>query len=144
MNKLAIIVIIPVLIAGVMTTAGAVNMGIIKQIESGGNSRAVSSAGARGLYQIMSITLKSYNQRHRKDYTGKDLFNGEINRKIAGWYLHQRIPAMLRYYEIPVNTKTIIWSYNAGISRCKKGVMPESTRQYIKQYRRLSNERYDS
>jgi len=137
MNKLAIIVIIPVLVTGVVTTVGAVNMGIIKQIESGGNSRAVGNAGEVGLFQILSVVRKSYNQRTHHSYSRKDLFNPKINRKIASWYLNIRIPEMLCYYKIPVNIKTTIWAYNAGIGNLVNGMMPKITKEYLEAYRKL-------
>jgi len=140
MNKSVTAVVILVLIAGMMTTAGAVDMDIIKQIESGGNPRAVGNAGEIGLYQLMPVVRKSYNQRTDHNYSRNDLFDPEINHKIADWYLHNRIPEMLRYYRIPVNTKTIIWSYNAGIGNLVNGIMPQTTKIYIERYRRLNNE----
>lgn len=118
--------------------AKAVDMDAVKHIESRGNPRAVSEAGAIGLYQVMPITLKSYNQRHKRDYTKEDLFNGDVNEKIADWYLHTRIPEMLRYYDIKVNDYNVLWAYNAGIGRVRQGVMPEETKGYIRKYQRIT------
>ena len=122
------------LIIAVGVTAQAINMEAIKQIESGGDPNAVGKAGEVGLYQIMPIVRKSYNQRTGHNYSRSDLFDPEINYQIADWYLHERIPEMLRYYEIEVNVTNIIWAYNAGIARVRDGIMPDITERYIEKY----------
>ena len=122
------------MVALISLGVSAVNMEAIRYIESRGNPQAVGESGEIGLYQIMPITLKSYNQRHEVNYTKSDLFTPEINEKIASWYLEQRIPEMLRYYGLKTSIKNILWAYNAGISRVREGVMPEVTKQYIEQY----------
>lgn len=121
-----------------LVSAAEIDLEAVKEIESGGNPRAVGNAGERGLYQIMPITLRSFNQRHEKTYSKDDLFNPEINRKIARWYLTKRIPEMLKFYGKPVTPKYIIWAYNAGIGRVNDGVMPEVTKRYLEKYKRLT------
>lgn len=116
--------------------AKAVDMDVIKHIESRGKAHAVSKTGAIGLYQIMPIVLESYNQRHRQNYREHDLFDADVNKEIADWYLHTRIPEMLRYYNIKVNDYNILWAYNAGIGRVRQGIMPKETKDYIYQYKR--------
>jgi len=41
---------------------------------------------------------------------------------------------MLRYYGISVTVKNVLWAYNAGIGRVVDGIMPETTKQYIRRY----------
>lgn len=114
-----------------------VNLEAVKTIESNGNPHAVSHAGAVGLFQVMPVTLEEYNNFHLATYERKDLFNPEVNRKIAEWYLSDRIPDMLKYYDKAVTTRNILWAYNAGIGRLVDGVLPEETKNYIAKYRRL-------
>lgn len=116
-----------------------VNMEIIKKIESNGNPRAIGEAGEVGLFQITPIVRKSYNKRTDHNYIRNDLFNPRINRKIARWYLTERIPQMLRAFNLEVTVKNIIWSYNAGINRVLNGFLPDITKQYIKKYRKRCN-----
>lgn len=117
----------------------SINMNTIKTIESNGNPSAYNkSSGARGLYQITPICLKEWNNFHKKEqYVLKQLFNGEINYKIAKWYLTIRIPQMLRYYKREVLVKNILWAYNTGIGYVVKDIKPLETVNYINKYNRL-------
>lgn len=112
-----------------------IDMEAIKQIESGGNPNATSPVGAMGLYQIMPITLKDYNQITKKNYKKEQLFDPDINTEIAEWYLTQRIPQMLKHYKKPVTTDNILWAYNAGIGNLVKNVFPKETKNYLYKYK---------
>lgn len=69
-------------------TDPSIDQNIIKQnqmmAESSGNTKAVSHAGAKGLYQIMDSTHKDYVAA-----TGHhgDLFDPEYNTKVRDWYM---------------------------------------------------------
>ena len=123
--------------------AYAVDMDIIMEIESSGNPDAYNeSSQARGLFQITPICLKEFNNYNKTNYTVEQLFNPILNRKIADWYLHKRIPQMLRYYKKPVSLENILVSYNAGISHVlKRGCMPIETLKYLGRYRRIQERR---
>jgi soluble lytic murein transglycosylase-like protein len=115
-----------------------INMRAIQTIESHGNPRAYNKGSqARGLYQITPICLKEYNQFHTQKYTVQELFNPDINGKIATWYLTVRIQQMLRHYKISVTVENILWAYNAGISNVIKRTKPTETANYIKKYNTL-------
>jgi len=120
-----------------LVNAQTIDLEAIKEIESGGNPNAVGAAGEVGLFQIMPVVRKSYNQRTGHRYTRQDLFNPEVNKAIADWYLHDRIPEMLRHYGKAVTVENIIWSYNAGIGRLLNGVKPRITERYLQKYRRF-------
>jgi len=135
-NKVVPVILI-FLALGVAVQGVQVDMEKIKEIESGGNPEAVGRAGEVGLYQIMPVVRKSYNQRTGHSYSRGDLFDPGINHQIADWYLHDRIPEMLRYYEIQVTVRTVIWAYNAGIGRVLEGIMPEVTERYIERYQEV-------
>jgi soluble lytic murein transglycosylase-like protein len=106
----------------------------IQHIESGGNPRAVSKAGARGLYQIMPVVLQEYNKMTGSSFTTDDLFNPDVNEQIAVWYLAKRIPKMLKHYKLPVTVENILWAYNAGIGNVVKGRLPAETKRYLQKY----------
>lgn len=117
----------------------------IRQIitqESGWDKRAVSKTGARGLMQIMPITLKDWNIFSGSEkHTISDLFNPEINIKIGLWYIMVRIPKMLEYYSIEDSWENRLIAYNAGIKwaidhnrQGKK--LPEETIDYINKYKK--------
>jgi soluble lytic murein transglycosylase-like protein len=117
-----------------------IDMSIIAKIESSGNPNAVSFRGekyGRGLYQISEAVLKEYNSFNRTDIKPDELFNPETCYKVAYWYLHKRIPQMLRYYQKPVTLNNILISYNAGILYTIKEKIPTQTNQYIKKYKSL-------
>lgn len=124
--------------------ASQINLGTIIYIESAGNSKAISYKGAkygRGLCQISEIMLKDYNDYHSIKYTVDDLFDSEINKKIAVWALDIRIPQMLKYYKLEVNTFNILAAYNWGIGNLRDYYrnskdMPQETKDYIKKYER--------
>lgn len=118
-------------------------MEAIKHIESRGNPLAYNKhSQARGLYQITPICLKEYNIYNNTDYSLNDLFNPNINKEIAKWYLTKRIPQLLRHYGIPINTLTVIASYNWGIGEIKRWYksganfdkLPRETRRYYVRY----------
>ncbi len=124
-----------------------IDLEAIKTIESGGDPQAVNvETGCYGLYQISEICLADYNQRRHSRYVIEDLFRPEINETIASWYF-ERIKEMLARYRIPINTTTLIASYNWGIGHvaawAKEGMrfeqLPAETRRYIKKYLALTS-----
>lgn len=107
----------------------------IAQIESSGNPTAYNHRSqAAGLFQITPICLKEYNTFNKTAYTKADLFNPSINRQIADWYLHVRIPQMLKHFKKPITTENILLAYNCGISCVTKGRMPSESSAYIRKY----------
>ena len=140
MYRFNILIVLIVLLV-IVPTQAQINLDTIEHIESNGNPRAVGSSGERGLYQIMPITLKEYNNYHQRDFSAKELFDPNVNHKIAKWYIEERIPEMLKYYNKKVSTKNILWAYNAGIGRVVDGIMPETTKDYISKYFRIENSR---
>ena len=121
--------------------AEMVNLRIIAQIESSNNPLAYNhSSQAVGLYQITPICLNDYNLTHKICYELTDLLSPKFNRLVAEWYLNKRIPQMLKAHRLPINLNTILWAYNAGVGRVKKGILPEETKNYIKKYAKLNKE----
>ena len=119
--------------------AGYIEIGRIVRIESKGNPLAYNRRSqARGLCQVTPICLKEYNNFHPKEkYTLDDLWNADINKKIAVWYLEVRIPQMLRHFGCEVNVRNIIICYNAGISYVvKHKALKAETANYIIKYER--------
>jgi len=118
-----------------------INLEIIKQIESSGKPEAFNEVSkARGLYQITPIVLKEWNNFFPKGkYSEDDLFNPEINEKIASWYINDRIPSMLKYFKKPVTLDNVLISYNAGIDYVVHNRnLPKETNDYISKYNNLS------
>jgi len=114
----------------------------IARIESSNNPFAHNKKDdSRGLYQITPICLKEYNNFHAtKRYTMQDLWDVEINTRIATWYLNKRIPQMLNHYKIKDTIENRLIAYNAGISYLiNKKPIPKITRLYIAKYRRLTD-----
>ncbi len=112
-----------------------IDLGKIAMIESGGDPMAVGKNGDRGLYQITPVLLTEYNSRNKSSYTDGDLFNAKIARKIADWYLHKRIPQMIRHFKKKVTVRNVLVAWNAGIRYVVKGgTLPKITTQYLKKY----------
>jgi hypothetical protein len=115
-----------------------VQLEIIREIESSGRADAVGPSGERGLYQVSEILRKEYNQFHKKQVSPEELFLPEINERIADWYLHERIPALLRHFKKPVTLENIIVAYNAGIATVAHSKpLPPITKAYIQKYKRI-------
>jgi hypothetical protein len=109
----------------------------IMMIESSGNPLAHNKRDdSRGLFQITPICLKEYNNFHPKSkYSMNDLWDPDVSRRIADWYLNVRIPKMIEYYGKPVTVRNIIIAYNAGISYVAKNKpLPRITESYLRKY----------
>lgn len=120
------------------TAFAGINLSRIIAIESSGDPKAYnSSSKARGLCQITPICLKDYNNYHKIKFSTSDLFNSEINKQIAQWYLNIRIPQLLKYYNKEITIRNILISYNAGIDYVIRGrELKQETRDYIIKYER--------
>lgn len=111
-----------------------IDMDRIMQIESGGNYMAYNRhSQARGLFQITPICLKDFNMVNKTHYLSFDLFNPQVNIRIAHWYMNERIPALLKGIA-PDTVDNRLWAYNAGVGALKRNSMPKETRDYIKKY----------
>ena len=115
-----------------------IDMSIIAQIESSNNPMAYNKrSGATGLCQITLPTLADFNARHNTRVTMDDLYNPQVNMRIANWYMNTKIPQYLKAYKLADTLKNRLWAYNAGIGRVKQGILPDETRDYIAKYKQL-------
>lgn len=115
--------------------APRIDLGIIAMIESSGNPSAIGRTGDSGLFQITEPVRKEFNQRTGAHVSRQDLFNAKTSTKIADWYLHKRIPEMLRFFKKPVTTRNIIICWNAGVARVlTKKPLPTTTASFISKY----------
>lgn len=120
------------------TSSAKIDLNVIKIIESSGIADAQNTrTGARGLWQITPICLKDFNKHTKSTYTYNDLWAPWINRKIADWYLHKRIPQILRSRKKKLTVDNLLISYNAGHSWIGKR-LPKETQEYLRKYRRLT------
>lgn len=112
-----------------------VDMNKIYFIESSNNPKAYNKRSqAKGLGQITPIVLKEWNNFHPKaQVSDDDLFNADVNKQIAKWYMNERIPAMLKYFKKEDNARNRLIAYNAGIARVGQ-VLPKETDDYLKKY----------
>lgn len=125
------------------TTSYAVDMTAIAQIESSNGQNPKAYDVTRlciGKYQINHKTaLVEYNQFNRTNYTKFDLLDDDINLLIADWYMHKRIPQMLRHFKKVVSTENQIIAYNAGVKYVVDGSpLPNETKTYLKKYKELT------
>lgn len=144
-----IILIIAVLIIFVkISYAFEVDLKKIAMIESSNNPLAISYTKgfdgrlkplARGLCQIMPITLQEYNQRNNTKLVLEDLFNAEISKMISNWYYNKIIPEYFRAYKIQDTIENRLVAYNWGVGNLRKYLrgektLPKETRDYIIKY----------
>ena len=125
-----------------------IDMGKIIEIESGGDSNAVSHAGAIGICQITSPALIDYNEAHDTSFTMEDLYTATTNLVIGTWYIQERIPAMLGHYlpnspNIEPTKKLILMSYVWGVGNVKYwyalGQVDEQIPEEVQEYLRRHN-----
>ena len=98
----------------------------VMRVESAGNTRAVSSAGAQGLMQVMPATWDELRVRHR---LGSDPFDPRGNILAGAAYLREMYD---RYGTIP----GMLAAYNAGPDRYNEHLasgrpLPAETRAYV-------------
>lgn len=98
----------------------------VMRIESGGDPRAVSRAGARGLLQIMPATWAILSERYE---LGDDPFDERANILAGAAYLREMFD---RYGDFA----TALAAYNAGPARVDKHLrsgqlLPRETRDYV-------------
>ena len=98
----------------------------VMRVESAGDLRAVSSAGAMGLMQIMPDTWAALRQRHR---LGRDPFDRRENILAGAAYLREMFD---RYG----NIAAMLAAYNAGPGRYDEYLsdgrnLPAETRAYV-------------
>jgi len=134
-----LVLIFSLLISITDANASIIDMQRIAHIESSGNPLAHNKReDGRGLFQINPICLREWNNFHpREQYTPDDLFNEQINTRIAEWYMNKRIPAMIKHFgkEDTVENRIIAW--NAGINYVKTGKeIPQITKNFIAKYNR--------
>ena len=109
----------------------------IAAIESSGRPHAWNKPeDARGLYQIRPILRRDFNQMTGKNYSPDDLWDPEINREIADWYLHVRIPQLLKHFSQPATVDNVLISYNCGVGCVIKGARPKVTQRYLAKYKK--------
>lgn len=113
-----------------------IDLHAIAMIESSGNPKAIGLSGDSGLFQITPVLLKEYNALTRSMVHQDDLFHPGVSRKIADWYLHKRIPEMLRRFKKPVTVRNVIIAWNSGIKTVVKGTkIPRVTERYLEKYK---------
>lgn len=98
----------------------------VMRVESAGDARAVSSAGAQGLMQVMPATWDDLRVRHR---LGSDPFDPRDNILAGTAYLREMYD---RYGAIPA----MLAAYNAGPDRYDEYLatgrpLPAETRAYV-------------
>jgi soluble lytic murein transglycosylase-like protein len=100
-------------------------MWAIMWVESMGDPKAISPAGARGLYQIMPITANHVTQLHNNFPQTPNLFSPKVNRRYADTYLKWLVRNTSSWREVLI-------AYNWGIGRIKKKRLPRETRNYLR------------
>jgi soluble lytic murein transglycosylase-like protein len=111
------------------------------QVESHWDANAYNKKSkATGLGQITPPALNDFNTLNKEKYTMEHMKDPQKNMRVTNWYLSERIPQMLKHYNIPVTLQNILASYNFGIGNVKKGkAFPEETQNYIKSITSLLN-----
>lgn len=109
----------------------------IIQVESGGNSNAISRKGCIGLMQINPIVLKEFQETEFPCGNLENLFNPEKNIFLGTWYLHR----LHDHYNCQT-VEQICAAYNGGPTRLRKcnydvTKMSMETRNYIKKVIKL-------
>jgi soluble lytic murein transglycosylase-like protein len=124
-SMLAIFVLIP---------AELPDLDIVAEIESGGNPKAISRCGARGLCQLMPATWNAHAEK------GEQWSNPLHNRQVARRYLLWIQSTLKKWGDPKWNQPShLLACYNGGIGRFRRcgfdiRRMPGETRRYIEKY----------
>lgn len=132
-----------------------INMSVVAEIESSNNPKAYNEKSqARGLFQITPIALRHYNETSNYHLLGlvedDELFDPNINRKVASWYLNW-------LYDRTWTVRDTLIAYNWGIGNWRKWrirkdtlysantkglefytTLPKETQDYLKKYEELT------
>lgn len=99
----------------------------LAQRESGLNPNAANPGGAdaaKGILQVVGVLRNDYNKRNGTAYTSEDMFNPEINVKIAAWLINSIVTAYGKHpdknmkmdWANPEFVKLVTAGWNAGFS----------------------------
>lgn len=123
-----------------------IDLSAIATIESGGKAWARNpESKAVGMYQITPIVLKEWNQFKKIKLMEFDLYDAKKCEMVADWYLHERIPQMLKHFGKEVSVNNLLVAYSAGIYYLVSGEeIPQETKRYIEKYKKLTDDNYNS
>lgn len=113
--------------------ADMINVKAIAQMESSGNPLA-RNGSHYGLCQIGMAVLKDYNKAHKTALQINDLYNSELNMKIAEWYLEVEIPRMLRHFNLEDTAENRITAWRLGVGSVLNG---KKATRYFNRYSQL-------
>lgn len=99
----------------------------LAQRESGMNPKAANPGGAdaaKGILQVVGVLRNDYNRRNGTSYTPEDMFDPEVNVKIAAWLLNSIVTAYNKHpdknmktdWSNPEFVKLVTAGWNAGFS----------------------------
>ena len=138
--NIGIVILFTLLSIFILSTAFGeeVNLDAISHLESSNNPQAVNG-NAIGLFQITPVCLRDYLAiaNHTSSYkdASKRLLEPNFNRKVAQWYLNERIPQLLRAFGKPVTLCNQLICFNAGIKYVAKDLsLPKETKDYLEKY----------
>ena len=118
--------------------APQIDLQAIAQIESSNRPHVVGDGGkALGLFQLHAAVIQDWNQAHpRSQKAHSDALEPRHASEVADWYLHSRIPQILRSLRLPTTTESVLTCYNMGCGAVVKG---RQATAYISKYRRLTH-----
>jgi len=115
-----------------------IDLDIIATIESSNNPMAYNiDSEATGMFQITPICLRDFNQCNKSELRIHDMYSPANAWHVADWYLHTRIPQLLKHYKKELTLENVLIAYNAGISRVGSEKIPNETKEYIRKYKSL-------
>ena len=118
----------------------------IIEIESVGDTTAISPKGARGIMQIMPDTWEDIVGRGKMEtyWPIEDIEDPVKNRQVGEYYMNIEIPRLLNHYGLPDTIYTRLTAYNWGIGHLKNTYerygsdwmnhLPEETSNYFIRY----------
>ncbi len=91
---------------------------LVRMAESSGDPSAVGN-GSWGLYQISQPVLDDFNRIHGEEIVVEDLFDPQINERIARWYLRW-LNDWLTRHGYPDDVQRLVFTYNSGLGRLRR------------------------
>lgn len=85
--------------------------------ESSFDTKAKSSAGAHGLFQIQVPTMQEFNKKNKRHLTVDSLYIPETNMQVRDWYMNVRLPRgewLQKEQSEKVRMAKLLAAYNYG------------------------------
>lgn len=121
-----------------------IDLSAIAQIESNTNTSAIGDSGnSYGAFQIhRKGILADFNKINGTNISPKSLLKLDTSAHLAIWAFEERLPQLIKVVaKKPVTKRSLIISWNCGVSCLDRKTLPKTTIEFLKKYERITGEK---